>query len=294
MPERARWTRGGSVVLLAVSYLLFLGFGGSIVASFEALLAPQPAAAGGGGISGDELTARWSFTVVGLIVAGSAVALSAIRQKSAPPPSTGPREPITAWMAVTDCWQDRRPHWWWRAAATAGVYGLAQAAANWINTGLQSDHAVAAAGFDTSNSVWSALAESACAGIGEELILVAALVIVLARAGLRFRWTILVIGIVARLLFHVHYGAGTVGLVLWAAVALTAYYYWRSIIPMIVLHTWHNVAALWDSQSWWVTPTALWVIPTVCAAAAAATVCVRRLRYGSWRDALPAATAGRH
>lgn len=291
MPERKWWDRYGPVVLLAVAYLLFTELAYSIALSFEALQAPQSAASGGGGISGEGLLIRWFFTVLGLAVAESAVAVSALDQAGPQPSSSGSLKRVTVWTTIADRWTERRPYWWWRVAATVGAYGLAQAVANWVNTQWQGDHTAAAAGFDTSNNVWSALAKAASAGIGEELILVAALVTVLERTGLRFRW-ILAIGIVARLLFHVHFGAGTAGIALWAAVALVAYYYWRSIIPMVLLHTWHNLTAFWPSPSWWASSTALWVIPAVCAAAAAAAACIRHYRTTIRRTTAPAEACG--
>lgn len=90
--------------------------------------------------------------------------------------------------------------------------------------------------------VLTAVTGSLQAGVVEELVLVAALVTFLEQASQPW-WRIMMIGLLARLSFHLYYGDPSTGLVtaswvlLWAAAALLLFRRTRRLTPLIVVHT---------------------------------------------------------
>jgi len=77
------------------------------------------------------------------------------------------------------------------------------------------------------------------AGIGEELLVVAFLVVAMERLGAK-PWLIYVVAVLARLAYHVYYGPGVIGLAIWAVAAVWVFRRTRLIVPSIAVHV------LWD------------------------------------------------
>ena len=80
------------------------------------------------------------------------------------------------------------------------------------------------------------------AGIGEELVVVAFLVVAMERLGAKV-WLIYVVAVVARLAYHVYYGPDVIGLAVWAVAAVWIFRRTRLIVPSILAHT------LWDTNA---------------------------------------------
>jgi membrane protease YdiL (CAAX protease family) len=73
------------------------------------------------------------------------------------------------------------------------------------------------------------------AGIVEELIVVGFLVTTLEQAR-RSRWEIFGVALICRAGYHIYYGPGVVGILVWAAVFLWLFWRFRSIVPMVIAH----------------------------------------------------------
>jgi membrane protease YdiL (CAAX protease family) len=77
-------------------------------------------------------------------------------------------------------------------------------------------------------------------GVVEEMVALAFVVSTLRQAR-RPAAEIVVVAVLLRCSYHVYYGAGIVGIVIWATVFALLYLRFRSVIPLIILHV------LWDS-----------------------------------------------
>jgi hypothetical protein len=94
-----------------------------------------------------------------------------------------------------------------------------------------------------------AVTRSLQAGVVEELVLVAALVVLLEQAG-QPRRRIVMLGLAARLSFHLYYGdphtllLSSTWVLLWAAAALGLYLRCRRVTPLIVAHTLFDLAVM--------------------------------------------------
>jgi membrane protease YdiL (CAAX protease family) len=77
-------------------------------------------------------------------------------------------------------------------------------------------------------------------GVVEEMVALAFVVSTLRQARRRAA-EIVVVAVLLRCSYHIYYGAGIVGIAIWAAVFALLYLRFRSVIPLIILHF------LWDS-----------------------------------------------
>jgi hypothetical protein len=73
------------------------------------------------------------------------------------------------------------------------------------------------------------------AGVVEELVVLGFLVTTLEQAG-RPRAEIAVVALVCRGAYHIYYGPGAVGILLWAATFLWLFWRFRSLVPMVIVH----------------------------------------------------------
>ncbi len=93
-----------------------------------------------------------------------------------------------------------------------------------------------------------AVGDSLQAGVVEELVVLAFVVVTLRQAG-RDWWEIAFVALVLRCSYHIYYGPGVLGILVWAALFLWIYVRFRSLILLMVAH------AAWDttgflSQRW--------------------------------------------
>ena len=79
------------------------------------------------------------------------------------------------------------------------------------------------------------LSASFNAGIVEETVVLAFLVTTLEHAG-RPRAEIAAVALVCRGAYHIYYGPGALGILVWAAVFLWLFWRFRSVVPMVVVH----------------------------------------------------------
>lgn len=143
----------------------------------------------------------------------------------------------------------RKPDGRFAAGATTRVLAwaiFAQLLGGVVNALLQTGH------LPTSKPSAPALvfgvADSIQAGIVEELVVLAFLVVTLRQAR-RPLWEIALVALVLRGSYHIYYGPGVVGILVWAAIFLWIYLRTQALIPLIVTH------AVWDmvgflSQRW--------------------------------------------
>ena len=86
------------------------------------------------------------------------------------------------------------------------------------------------------------------AGVVEEVVVLAFVVVTLRQAR-RPLWEITVVALVLRGSYHIYYGPGVVGILLWAALFYWIYLRTRSLLPLMVTHAaWDAVGFL--SQRW--------------------------------------------
>jgi cation transporter-like permease len=83
------------------------------------------------------------------------------------------------------------------------------------------------------------LFHAAQAGFIEEIVVLAFVVVTLEQAR-RPRPEIVAVALVLRASYHIYYGPGVLGIFVWAAVFLWLFYRFRSVIPLIVVHS------MWD------------------------------------------------
>jgi hypothetical protein len=101
------------------------------------------------------------------------------------------------------------------------------------------------------------LAQSINAGIVEETVVLAFVMVTLAQAK-RPLWEIVGVAVILRGLFHVYYGPGALGAVVWVPLVMWVFWRGRSLFPLIIVHV------VWDSNGFlhWYRPRSV-VPPTV-------------------------------
>ncbi|HET9076202.1 MAG TPA: CPBP family glutamic-type intramembrane protease [Acidimicrobiales bacterium] len=82
--------------------------------------------------------------------------------------------------------------------------------------------------------------QAAQAGVIEELVVLAFVVVTLRQAG-RPWWEVTAVALVLRAAYHIYYGPGVVGILIWAALFYCIYLRFRQLLPLMVCH------GLWDS-----------------------------------------------
>ena len=88
------------------------------------------------------------------------------------------------------------------------------------------------------------------AGIVEEAVVLAFLVTTLEQAG-RGRLEIAAVALVCRGAYHIYYGPGALGILVWAAVFLWLFWRFRSVVPMVIVHIgWDTLVFLSDVDSY--------------------------------------------
>lgn len=114
--------------------------------------------------------------------------------------------------------------------------------------------------------------DAASAGIIEELVVLAFVVVSLRQAG-RPWWEVVTVALVLRGAYHIYYGPGVFGILLWAGLYLWIYLRFRQILPLMLCHfMWDGVAFFaqrWIGLFWigilivlglWVTAFVLWLV----------------------------------
>jgi hypothetical protein len=86
------------------------------------------------------------------------------------------------------------------------------------------------------------LFHAAQAGPLEEVVVLAFVVATLEQAR-RPRGEIIAVAVILRASYHIYYGPGVAGIVIWAAVFIWLYWRFRTIIPLIIAHSCWDVAA---------------------------------------------------
>ncbi len=115
-----------------------------------------------------------------------------------------------------------------------------------INALLQSGHLPTSQ--TNTAAIFFAAFDSIQAGVIEELVVLAFVVVTLRQAG-RPWWEVTLIALVLRGSYHIYYGPGVFGILVWAALYYWIYLRFRSLIPMMVCHVaWDAVGFL--SQRW--------------------------------------------
>jgi hypothetical protein len=79
------------------------------------------------------------------------------------------------------------------------------------------------------------LSAAANAGVTEEIVVLAFLVTTLEQAR-RPRLEIAAVALVCRGAYHIYYGPGAIGILVWAGVFLWLFWRFRSVVPMIITH----------------------------------------------------------
>jgi membrane protease YdiL (CAAX protease family) len=86
------------------------------------------------------------------------------------------------------------------------------------------------------------------AGVVEELVVLAFVVVTLRQAR-RPWWEVTLVALVLRCSYHIYYGVGVVGILIWASLFYWTYLRTRSILPLMISHAaWDTFALL--SQRW--------------------------------------------
>ncbi len=87
------------------------------------------------------------------------------------------------------------------------------------------------------------------AGFIEEVVVLAFVVVTLEQAR-RPRPEIIAVALVLRASYHIYYGPGVLGILIWAPVFLWLFYRFRTIVPLIVVHSaWDVIITLADHWS---------------------------------------------
>ena len=84
--------------------------------------------------------------------------------------------------------------------------------------------------------------DAAQAGVVEEFVALGFVVVTLRQAG-RPWWEVTTVALVLRGAYHIYYGPGVFGILIWAALYYWIYLRFRTLVPLIVCH------ALWDTIS---------------------------------------------
>ena len=123
---------------------------------------------------------------------------------------------------------------------------LAQVAGGILNAVLQSGHLPTTK--PTAPALLFAVTDSVQAGVVEEFVVLAFVVVTLRQAG-RPLWEVIAVGLVLRGSYHIYYGPGVVGILLWAGLFLWIYLRTQALLPLIATHiAWDAVGFL--SQRW--------------------------------------------
>lgn len=116
------------------------------------------------------------------------------------------------------------------------------------------------------------LFHAAQAGFIEEIVVLAFVVSTLEQAR-RPRPEIVAVALLLRMSYHIYYGPGVVGILIWASVFLWLYLRFRTVVPLIVVHSswdivifgehrWHSVAIvqILGALALFVTAIVLWLV----------------------------------
>jgi hypothetical protein len=126
------------------------------------------------------------------------------------------------------------------ASRTVRIIGwcfFAQVAGGIVNALLQTGH-LPDNHANAAQDLFSVV-DSIQAGVVEELVVLAFVVVTLRQAG-RPWWEVTAAALVLRAAYHIYYGPGVFGILIWAALFYWIYLRFRTILPLIVTH------ALWD------------------------------------------------
>jgi hypothetical protein len=123
---------------------------------------------------------------------------------------------------------------------------FAQVIGGIINAALQTGHLPTSQ--PNAPELIFAVADSVQAGVVEELVVLAFVVVTLRQAG-RGWGEVTFVALVLRASYHIYYGPGVVGILVWAALFYWIYLRFRSLILLMVCHAaWDTVGFL--SQRW--------------------------------------------
>jgi hypothetical protein len=123
---------------------------------------------------------------------------------------------------------------------------LAQVLGGIVNSLLQTGHLPTER--SSNPEIVFAVADSIQAGVIEELVVLGFVVVTLRQAG-RPMWEVCAVALVLRGSYHIYYGPGVAGILLWAAMFLWIYLRTGSLFPLMLSHmVWDAVAFL--SQRW--------------------------------------------
>ena len=123
---------------------------------------------------------------------------------------------------------------------------LAQVLGGIVNALLQTGHLPTSK--PSAPELVFAVTDSLQAGVVEEFVVLAFVVVTLRQAR-RPLWEIVVVALVLRGSYHIYYGPGVLGILVWAALFLWIYLRTQSLLPLIVAHAaWDAVGFL--SQRW--------------------------------------------
>ena len=137
---------------------------------------------------------------------------------------------------------------------------FAQVIGGIINAALQTGHLPTSQ--PNAPELIFAVFDSIQAGVVEELVVLAFVVVTLRQAG-RSWWEVTCVALVLRASYHIYYGPGVVGIIVWAALFYWIYLRFRPLILLMFCHAaWDTVGFL--SQRW----------PAVAGAAIAISVCI--------------------
>jgi hypothetical protein len=167
----------------------------------------------------------------------------------------------------------RRPDGAWAAGRTVRIVAwcmFALVLGGVVNAALQTGH--------LPNSTPNApelifgVVDSIQAGVIEELVVLAFVVVTLRQAG-RPWWEVTAVALVLRGAYHIYYGPGVLGILVWAALYYWIYLRFRTLVPMMVCHAaWDSVGFLsqrWDAVATvgvlvvaviWIAAPVLWLI----------------------------------
>ena len=123
---------------------------------------------------------------------------------------------------------------------------LAQVVGGVVNAALQTGHLPT----EPSNApeLTFAVFDSVQAGVVEELVVLGFVVVTLRQAG-RPLWEVCVVALVLRGSYHIYYGPGVAGILVWASMFLWIYLRTGSLFPLMLSHMiWDGVAFF--SQRW--------------------------------------------
>ncbi len=115
-----------------------------------------------------------------------------------------------------------------------------------VNAALQTGHLPT--GAPTAPELLFGMVDSVQAGVIEELVVLAFVVVTLRQAR-RPWWEVTVVALLLRGSYHIYYGPGVLGILLWAALYYWTYLRFRELLPLMVCHAgWDIVGFL--SQRW--------------------------------------------